>query len=71
MTYQAVFERAPDGAIWAYIPELPGVAGSGDTLDAARESIGEGLRLWLEDARADGDVIPEPATIGVLAIDAA
>lgn len=71
MTYQAVFERATDGTIWAYVPELPGVAGAGDTVDAARESVAEGLRIWLEDARADGEQIPEPATIGVFAIDAA
>lgn len=71
MTYQAIFEKAPDGTIWAYVPELGGVAGSGDTLDQARDSVAAGLRLWLDDARADGEAIPPPATIGVLSIDAA
>ncbi len=71
MTYQAVFERAPDATIWAYVPELPGVAGSGDTLDAARESVAESVRLWLEDARNDGEAIPAATTIGLITIDAA
>ena len=70
MTYQAIFERADDGTIWAYVPELPGAAGSGDTVEEARESIAEAARLWLEEARADGESVPKPTIIGALTIDA-
>jgi predicted RNase H-like HicB family nuclease len=71
MTYQAIFERADDGTIWGYIPEVLGVTGSGDSLDDARASVTEGLRIWIEEARKDGTEIPRPATIGSFAIDAA
>jgi predicted RNase H-like HicB family nuclease len=71
MTYQAIFERANDGTIWGYIPEVPGVTGSGDTLEQAKKSVAEGLHAWLEEARTEGTEIPKPATIGAFAIDAA
>jgi predicted RNase H-like HicB family nuclease len=70
-TYQAIFERAEDGTIWGYIPEVPGVTGSGDTLDEAKASVTDGLQLWLEEARKDGTEIPHPATIGSFAINTA
>ena len=69
MIYQAVFGKATDGSIWGYVPELPGATGSGDTLEAARVSLVEGVRLWIEDARTSGDPIPEPSTIAMIPID--
>ena len=71
MTYHAIFTRADDGTIWGYVPELPGAAGSGDSIEEARASSSEAVRLWLEGARADGEPIPQPTTIGALTIDAA
>ena len=69
MTYQAIFERADDGTIWAYVPELPGALGSGDSIEEARESIAEAARLWLEEERADGEPVPKPTIIGTLSMD--
>ena len=69
MIYQAVFGKAPDGTIWGYIPELPGATGSGDTLEEARVSLVQGVKLWINDAKASGDAVPEPSTIAMIPID--
>ena len=55
MIYRAVFDRAEDGAIWGYAPDVPGAYGAGDTLDEAKSSLREGIRLWMELARERGE----------------
>jgi len=57
--YHAIYERAKDGRIWAYFVDIPGVAGSGTTIEEARASLLEGVRL----AREEGAEIPEPQDI--------
>ena len=48
MTYHGVYDRAFDGTIWGRTPEFPGALGAGDTLEEARASLREGIRLWIE-----------------------
>jgi predicted RNase H-like HicB family nuclease len=48
MTYHGIYERAEDGTIWGRTPEFSGAFGAGDTLDEARASLREGIRLWIE-----------------------
>lgn len=36
-----------DGALWATVQEMPGVFATGDTMDELRESLEEGISLWL------------------------
>ena len=38
-----------DGSYWATVVEFPGVFAAGDTMDELRESLEEGLSLYLED----------------------
>jgi predicted RNase H-like HicB family nuclease len=38
----------------AYRPEIPGANGQGKTKEEARESLGEAIKLILEDRREDG-----------------
>jgi predicted RNase H-like HicB family nuclease len=45
--YKAIIERSKD-AYWAYIPELEGVSGVGDTVQEAKQSMLDGLGLQLE-----------------------
>lgn len=45
-----------DGKVGAYgvtVPDLPGCTSGGATID-------EAVRLWVEDARADGETVPQP-----------
>ena len=46
-TYKAIIERSKD-AYWAYIPELEGVSGVGETVQEAKQSMLEGLKIWAE-----------------------
>ena len=48
MTYHGIYDRAVDGTICGRTPEFPGAYGAGDTLEEARASLREGIRLWLE-----------------------
>jgi predicted RNase H-like HicB family nuclease len=54
MKYQAIFERSSDGTIWGYCPDNPGATGAGDSLDEAKASLREGVRLWVETATERG-----------------
>jgi predicted RNase H-like HicB family nuclease len=68
MTYQAIYERAEDGTIWGYTPDVPGAFGAGDTLEEAKESLREGIRLWIEVARENGEEIPPSSAFAASAI---
>ena len=46
-TYKAIIERSKD-AYWAYIPELEGVSGVGETVQEAKQSMLDGLGLQQE-----------------------
>jgi len=73
MTYTVIYQRADDGTIWAYTPDLPGATGAGDTIEEANQSIRAGVEAWIEDAHDCGDEIPSPSTIatGHVTVDAA
>lgn len=57
LQYDAVFEKEKDGGYSVWIPDLPGCASQGDTLEQAIENIKEAAELYLEDA--DDDKIEE------------
>lgn len=46
-SYKAIIERSKD-AYWAFIPELEGVSGVGDTVQEAKQSMLDGLGLQQE-----------------------
>lgn len=51
-----------DGGLWATVPEMPGVFATGDTMDELRESLQEGISLWL----AEPDAPAPPVALGEL-----
>ncbi len=63
MEYVVVIEKAADGSYSAYVPDLPGCASSGDTLDEVRAMIEEAVALHVESLRAHGENVPPPATL--------
>lgn len=69
MIYHALFERADDGSVFAYVPDLPGCTSWAPTLEEAKRSVGEAARLWIEVARERGDAVPAPSTIAAFPID--
>jgi antitoxin HicB len=53
-----------DGGGWlAQVPDLPGCMSDGETPQAAVDNVMDAIGCWLDAARADGRVIPPPATV--------
>lgn len=48
LTLTAVYEEAEEGGYVAYVAKLPGANTQGETLDEARENLGEAIQLILE-----------------------
>jgi predicted RNase H-like HicB family nuclease len=67
-TYTAIFESAPGGAVWGWIPEIPGATGMGGTIEEAEANLKAGLEVWIETERELGRQIPPPSIIGTRAV---
>lgn len=52
-TVTAIIEPAPEGGYWAICPEVPGANGQGETVEEAKQSLREAVRLILEDRLED------------------
>jgi len=66
--YVALIDGEP-GAYGVVVPDLPGAAGMGDTVDAAVASAVEGVRLWVETAIETGKKVPPARPIEVVRKD--
>jgi len=51
--FTAVIEAAPDGGYWAICPEVPGANGQGETVEQAKASLRDAIRLIFEDRIED------------------
>jgi len=51
--FTAIIEPAPEGGFWAMCPEVPGANGQGETVEEARLSLRNGIRLVFEDRLED------------------
>lgn len=49
-----------DDAFVVDVPELPGCMAHGATREAAVAAANEAVGFWIETAREDGGVVPEP-----------
>ena len=67
--YLVVFEHAPGRSYGAWVPDLPGVIASADTLEECEQLIREAIGLHLAGMREDGEPIPEPSSIGASMVD--
>lgn len=65
----AIIEEAPEGGYWAVCPEVPGANGQGESVEEAKQSLREAIRLIFEDRLADmRRGLPEDAIQEVIAI---
>jgi predicted RNase H-like HicB family nuclease len=48
--FQVVFQEETEGGFSVWVPDLPGCASQGETLEEALENIKEAIELYLEDA---------------------
>jgi predicted RNase H-like HicB family nuclease len=61
-----------DGKAGAYgvtVPDFPGCTSGGSTTDEALRNAVEAMRLWAEDAIADGEEVPQPRSAETLRDD--
>jgi predicted RNase H-like HicB family nuclease len=49
--YQAVFQEETEGGFSVWVPDLPGCASQGETLEEALRNIKEAIELYLEDSQ--------------------
>jgi predicted RNase H-like HicB family nuclease len=61
MEYAIVIEKSATGYS-AYVPDLPGCAALAATEAEVRKLIREGIEIYLEDMRLDGEPIPVPTS---------
>ena len=57
------------GAYGVVVPDLPGCTSAGVTTDDALRNAIEAVRLWAEDAIADGEELPAPRSVEVVRSD--
>jgi len=58
--YQAIFQEEADGSFSVWVPDLPGCASQGETLEEALANIREAMALYLEDSPAMAQVAEAP-----------
>jgi predicted RNase H-like HicB family nuclease len=63
--YIALIDGSP-GAFGAVFPDLPGCTSGGATMDEVYRNAMEAVRLWADDARADGEELPKPRDMQAL-----
>ena len=52
-TYNVIVHSAEEGGYWAEVPDLPGCASEGDTLDELAANVREAISLYLKDESAE------------------
>lgn len=60
LPYSIIIRKDPGGGYFAKVSELEGCMTQGETYEEALKNIREAMELWIEDAVADGDPVPEP-----------
>lgn len=70
-SYLVIYERAEDGTVSAYAPELQpgGVISTGSSYEEARVRIAEAIALWVEEMRNSGHSFsPSPVRYELLEV---
>jgi predicted RNase H-like HicB family nuclease len=60
-SYNVILEPDTDGGYVAVVPALPGCYSQGETVEEALANAREAITLTIEDMRASGEAIPDPA----------
>lgn len=67
--FTAIIEVAPEGGFWAICPEVPGANGQGETVEEAKDSLRDAIRLIFEDRVEDMKRgLPDDAIQSVVAV---
>jgi predicted RNase H-like HicB family nuclease len=67
--FTAIIEAAPEGGFWAICPEVPGANGQGETVEEAKISLRDAIKLIFEDRVEDARRgLPDDAIQTVVAV---
>ena len=69
MTRYVALVDGKAGAYGVVVPDLPGCTSGGSTTDEALRNAVEAVRLWAEDAIAEGEALPQPRSAEILRAD--
>ena len=69
-TYPISIEKE-EGQYYAYSDDLPGVYGLGDSIEEAKASMLEGIRLYIQECKKDGKPIPTARTVSTETVSVA
>ena len=70
MQYLVIYEKG-ENSCGAYVPDLPGCAAVGESMDEARRLITEAIQFHIERLRENGCVVPLPSsTVGFIDVAA-
>jgi predicted RNase H-like HicB family nuclease len=64
-SYMVIYERAAEDNWGAWVPDVGGAVGAGDSLDLVRQSVREGIAIQLEYLAEQGSEAP-PAVCKVV-----
>jgi predicted RNase H-like HicB family nuclease len=70
MKYAVVFEKGLK-SFGAYVPDLPNVVATAETLEETRRLITEAIEFHIEELRAERKPIPEPTIVDTQLVDVA
>ena len=62
MTKYAIIIEKTKKNYSAYVPDLPGIAVAGNTMQQVTRRIEKAIALYIEDCKRDGDPVPKPTT---------
>ena len=69
MRYAVVVEKG-ETSFGAYVPDLPGCIAAADTKEEVLQLIHEAIEFHVEGLREDGQPIPEPSALALIALGA-
>lgn len=67
MEYPVMIEKSPTG-YGAYVPDLPGCVAVGETEAEVTRLIKEAIEFHLEGMRKDGEPVPIPSKVTLIAV---
>ncbi|MFZ0887490.1 MAG: type II toxin-antitoxin system HicB family antitoxin [Candidatus Binataceae bacterium] len=62
MKYAVIIERAKDGSYSAHVPDLPVCTASACTVEEVLALIREGVEIYIDELKSEGNPVPEPVT---------
>lgn len=66
---QVILYPGEDGYWVVECPSLPGCVSQGDTEQKALSNIKEAIELWIEDALAHDEPIPDEVQVRIVSVD--